>query len=406
MRAQFALFILAMLALAGAVSALPVQVELVEANDVPIISDASNALNVLRSDELDLKVVFVSSEDLENVQVRADIAGYEYNDNVEERLSDLKFLGKVEKDVQYPVKLNIPLNMDVEVDRYVLTLTISNRGDSFQQVYNFKIDTQRRDLQIVDFHYIPMDKIKAGQALLAKVRVDNLGQVDEKDVRVTVSIPELGVQQRAYINEVKSGDQEQTEEMYLKVPLCSEAKVYDVKVDVEYSRRKASQVYPLQVLENELCESKDEEQMLEVVLGSQLKSVETGEKASFPITLTNKGKNAESYTLTAQAPEGVEVSFTPSTTVVVQGGQTQQVHLWATAEDVEGTQVIRTTLNNGGQALSELSFTLDVEAKSSILKTALEGVLVVLVVLLVLLGLVIGFSRLKDDGKGKSEPYY
>jgi len=408
-----ALFII--IALSSLVSALPVQVQRVEIDGLPLSPDGDNPLDVKRSEDLDVRVVFIATEDLENVQVQADIAGFEFNDDITERLSDVEFVGDVLANVQYPIDLSIPLSSDAEVDFYTLTLSIRDRnGQPFQQIYNLRINTKRRSIEIVDVSFTPNDKVKAGQAILTKVRIENKGQVKEDDVRVTVTIPELGVQQRAFINEIDDeDDEEQTEELYLRIPVCAEAQVYDVEVKVDYSnlRRTVNKVYQIQVIESELCgaESGSGSELM-ITLGSQLESVQAGKKVSYPITLINQGKQTQSYTLNVIAPNGFDVQVTPSTSVVLEAGKSQTVFLFVTPnKDAEvGPQVITASVMSGTDKIAELSFTADVEkAPTSLLKTLLEIALIGLVVILVILGLVIGFSRVKSESRGKrTEPYY
>jgi uncharacterized membrane protein len=401
--------ILALLLVASIATALPVTVDRVEIDDIPVSPDAET-LDVKRTESLDIRVVFTPSEDLENVEVRADIAGFEFNDNVNERLSDVVFVGNVFEGVTYPVDLNVPLNTDAEIDRYTLSLEVRDRNDRIEQIYNLNINTNRRDIEIVDVHFMPGNTVKAGQAILAKVRLENKGQVDEDDVRVTVSIPELGVSQRAFINEIENkDDEEETEELYLRVPVCAEGKTYDVKVEADYAkgRESTSTMAQIQVEASELCDNQAQEK-LQVTLGSDKQTLTVGEQVSYPITIMNEGLDAQSYTLSVQAPQGISVQVTPSTTVVLDAGKSQVLHMFATADKTaqKGPQVIQATLTNGQEVLTQLSFTADVaKAGKSVARTLLEVVLVVLVIILVILGIMVGFSRMKEN-RQKTEPYY
>jgi len=407
---RVALVLFAIIALAGLVSALPVNIESVKVNDVTLQANAVNSLDVKRANDLDVRIVVSSTEDLDNVQVQGDIAGYEYNNDVTERLSDVNFVGEMSKDVLYPVDLTIPLSKDVQVDSYKLTLTIRDRnGEPTTQSYNLKIDTARHSVEFTDVSFTPSDKVKAGQAVLARVRVENKGQVVENDVKVTVSIPELNVKQSAFINKIKNNDdQEQTEEIYLRIPQCAEPKVYDVQTAIEYSNGRASEskVQQIEVTKNDLCEKANS--MLQVNIGSQLQNVHiNGDSAQFPITLVNQGTSMQAYTLSVTAPQGVNVQVTPSTALAVGAGQSQNVFVFASADNTAavGPQVITAQIMSGSDVVQQLSFTLNVEAQAkSAVRMILEVLLILLVVVLVVLGLVIGFSRLRNNGK--SEPYY
>ena len=64
--------------------------------------------------------------------------------------------------------------------------------------------------------------------MLATVRVENKGQKDEDDVKVTVSIPALGLSATDYIDEVEEDEEEETEELFIRMPKCAEAGQYEL----------------------------------------------------------------------------------------------------------------------------------------------------------------------------------
>ena len=223
--------LLFVLALAGAASALDVTIDRVEIDDVPILPDSSNRLDVERGDEVDVRVVFTANEDVTNLEIEARITGYEFNDIPDERLSDIVVLD-AEAGVTYTRTLKLPLSDDVDVDDYKMRITIAGQfTQAITQDYNFKVDTKRHALTIEDVNVYPGHQVKAGSALLVTVRLENKGQRDEDDVKVTVSMPALGLTAIDYIDEIEDDDdEEETEEIYLRIPRCTEAGNYPMNV--------------------------------------------------------------------------------------------------------------------------------------------------------------------------------
>jgi len=211
-----------------------VTVDDVKVNGDSLSQDESNRLGVERGEELEVKVILTSNASVENVQVQASISGYEYS--YVESVSDMTKTFNMDANTTHRKKLYINLPENVEEDRYKLRIIVTNRDDSpVSQSYNLKIDAQRHSMEILDVLLTPANQVEAGKSLLAAVRVKNLGDKDEDSVKVTVSIPGLGVSASDYIDEVENGDAETSEELFLKIPECAEADAYEVVAEVEYA---------------------------------------------------------------------------------------------------------------------------------------------------------------------------
>jgi hypothetical protein len=124
----------------------------------------------------------------------------------------------------------------VQEDNYKVRVVVTDRdGQEVIENYNIKMDVSRHDLQVVDAVFTPSRQVQAGQALLTSVRVENYGEKDEEDVKVTVSVPALGISASDYVDEIESDDAKETEELYLRVPKCAKPGVYDLTIDVKYN---------------------------------------------------------------------------------------------------------------------------------------------------------------------------
>jgi hypothetical protein len=231
----------------------PVAIERAEIDDTEIEAFGVNQLDLERDQEFELLLELQSWENAEDVEIRAFISGYEYNDvsSISDQIGPFDF----DENVTYVKKLHISLPDDVDVDDYQLRVIMSDRN-GWQQTYNYQlqVDTKRHVMKIEDV-FMSSGSVQAGQAVTATVRLENQGQKDEKDVKVVVSVPALGVSATDYVDEVENDEEEETEELFLRMPRCAEPGVYDVKVDAWYNegRNKVSADSKLTVLENQAC---------------------------------------------------------------------------------------------------------------------------------------------------------
>ncbi len=232
----------------------PVEIMRAEIDDTDIAPFGINQLDIERAQEFELRLNLEAWENAKDVEIRAFVSGYEFNDvaDIEDHIGPFDF----DANVTYVKKLHITLPDDVDVDDYQLRVILSDRN-GWELVYNYElqVDTKRHSMKIEDVTLSPGNAVKAGQALLATVRLENKGQKDEDDVKVIVSIPALGVSASEYIEEVESDEEEETEELFLRLPKCAEPGVYELTVEVLYNdgHSKVGDSGKVTVLENEAC---------------------------------------------------------------------------------------------------------------------------------------------------------
>ena len=221
------------IALVGMVSALPVTITDVEIDDTDVRPGDTVRLDVVRGETFDIEVRAESSVDLDDVEWQVFVTGFEYN-----RVQPLyDAVGPIDMDanVSYKKTLHITLPDEVDEDDYKLRLVISDRnGDEVVVNFNLKIDVDRHKLRLEDFNTQPSGAVRAGSGLIATARYENLGEKDEDDVKVTISIPDLGVSASEYIDEIESDEEEESEEMFLRLPKCAEPGIYEVHIIAEY----------------------------------------------------------------------------------------------------------------------------------------------------------------------------
>jgi len=403
-------------------------VESVEVDDITA-EENGNAIFVERGQTSVIGVYLEGNGTSDNVKVKAYIGGYEYDDV--EAVSDIF---EVEPGVEYKkyLKLEIPEDLEPSGD-YTLRVKVYDDNDEIEKSYVLRIKESRHDLKIQDVIIRPSSKIDAGRPLFVTVRVENLGAKKEEDIKVTVSVPELGISAREYIDELTSSedsdDNEDNEdeedsmssnEILLRIPDDAETGDYDLNVKVEYNRGHSSVTQKEVIFVNKGVEEKQPEQKKSetiVSLDSTSKTVVQDSEVGYKLMLANLGSEQMLYSVEVAGEQlFADVRVEPSF-ITVQPDKTGEllVYLKAKPDADEGRHSFVVKVKSGNAVLQEISLTADVKEKtvaSSLfggdVKQAVLIGLVVLVAVLIIVGLVIAFSRKGSDepGAGEGQSYY
>jgi len=398
-------------------------IEEVELDDDTLSASSTNVVRALdRGDEFEVKIHLTSDVDFKNVQVEAEMRGYDHDDRVE----DITDVFDMKAGVTYVKKLTLKFAERLDQDRYKLRVQIEDRdSNTVEETYELEIETKRHLLTIKDIVFSPEDTVKAGRALLTTVRVANDGQEDEEGVKIKVSIPALGISASDYIDELeaegKDDDEKTSEELYMRIPDCSEPGDYKVRVEVIYDDgdEKITKETIISVREGDFCETEaaKEKPKTIITVGVESQDLTQGQGgAVYPLTITNMGTTTKSYTVGVEGVDSFGTSrVSPSNFVVLGAGETKAVYVYVSAkEDAPvGQNMFAVTVSSGGEVLQQITLKANVLAKTAAgwdkVKRALEVGLVVLVILLVILGLIIGFSKLKgkeETEETESQTYY
>jgi len=410
-----ALLLIGLLAISGIANAdsVPVSIEKVYINDRAVESGEVRG-GIVRGDTIEVEVKLLGTDDDDNVVVELEVEGIDHDtDKAEDETN--AFTVKSGKTYYKTLSIELPDRMDV--DQYALRIEVSNRDDD-EVVYNaiLDIDQDRNRVRIKDVVFSPENSVKSGRALLTSVRIKNMGEDDEEDVKIKVSIPELGISASDYIDELEVEDSVTSEELYMRIPECAVAGEYTVVVEVEYDEGDESitEDYSMTVVGSDTCELGGQDGKTVVTIGSDTQDVVAGESGVvYPITLSNNGNAAKTYTISAIAGSWANIKVNPSV-VVLGAGETKLVYVTVAAKEdaAEGAQTFGIAIKSGDATLKEVTLQANVvddeDAGWEKVKKGLEVALVVLVVLLVIIGLIIGFNRLKgeDDEEPKEETYY
>ena len=387
--------------------------------DGDIVTDAQTLrTNYERGDTLDIKTILTTAENttgnMNNVEIRAWISGDNHH-NLEEVTKTFN----TEAGVVYTKELQLKLPENMDKDNYKLRITVSDRyGESKEYDYNLKVSAPKKELKVEDIVFTPESYVKAGRALIATARVKNVGEEDAQDVKVTVSIPDLGISGSDYLDKIQAEEAKSTEEIYLRVPDCTKEGTYKAIVKATYDDgyETTEQDFNLKVVSDDtLCtaqstEQKNEEANSIVMIGAPVQSVERGKGgAVYPITIHNTANAAKTYTISVEGLENWATTTTsPSNVVVLEPGKDETVYVYVSANEEASlgehlfTINVKTGDDNAKQIVLKTVVTEPQNQKASGLKVALEIGLIVLVIILIGLAVVIGINKAKSKDEEES----
>ena len=219
---------------------------------VPVLADSSNyeitnvgingqsyqdIVYVERGDSVSVEVYFTGTGETTDVNMKAWIGGYEY-DNVQ--VSSEMF--DVQDGVSYKKTLKVEVPEDLDANQeYTLYVEIYDDIDVETYTATILVSKVRHSLEIQDV--LVDSNVDAGDYTTATVRLENLGDKKEEDIKVTVSIPELGVEESTFLdeltnNEIDNEDEESSGDVSLtfQIPADAESGDYEVQVSVSYNK--------------------------------------------------------------------------------------------------------------------------------------------------------------------------
>ena len=379
----------------------------------------SPPLAIQEGQTVNVRVGLISMSGASSVDLEAEINGYEFSNY--ESLRDAQHIDDLDTNRTKYFNLKITLPNKLDKTRYSLRVRVADRNTgTIEAVVPLEVEPVSRGVAVSDVAFSPGTTVKAGRSLLTTVLLQNYGNKNVKNVKVTVSIPTLGISSTEFVDVVKMNDDngynniayEDVPEMFLSIPATAQAGDYDVKVTVTYDEYEAvTKTYTLKILANELFAAKDK---LVLAVGPESQSVAAGSTATYAIALTNGGQSSKAYMIEAVTGGDWATTTVSDPLVVLEPGRNKVVYV-----------DVKTAANaNVGEHLASISVKADNEVLQTIplkavvvaavaannninLRNGLEVALIVLVVLLVIIGLIVGFSRLqKDEKEEENQTYY
>lgn len=420
----FAIALIALLALSNmalAVDDLTVDWVKIDGDIVTENQNSVEQLVVERGDDLSIKIKLKNgNQSLEDVEVEARILGYEYSDHDDSLRDSTHVFDMVAFDSRTET---LSLELPVKADKafYDLRVRVGTRtGVSDEYLFRLNLDGNRHSVEIRDVLMHPR-VVEAGSSLLVNVRVTNRGEEEEEDVKVSAMIDDLSLEDSDYIGELEEDESQTSEELFMRIPACTAPGIYELEIEVEYDEgyETVTATETVEVVDGRFCANNAAEESVNadsiISVGSQSQQVVAGKGgATYSLAVTNPASTDKTYTVSVS---GVEAWGTyrvdPATTMIVKSGETKPVFVYVAANDnaAEGQQSFVVTVAADGET-QPVQFNTAVVKDSNNLRKWAEVVLIALVVLLIVLGLIIGFSRMRgrddmgDDEELSGQTYY
>jgi len=350
------------------------------------------------------------------VRISVTIGGYEYGD-IEEETS----LFDVNPGVTYNKRLyvEIPDDLDVEDDNtYTLRVDIYDRNNNVRQSYDLFLERPRHSVKIQDVQYD--HSVEPGQFVPVEVRLENLGDNKEEDIKVEVTIDGL-TSDAGYVNElaafeIDNEDEESSEsiDLLLQIPSSATPGDHTVEVTVTYDRGHSSLQWQdtIIVLGTDTTtttgSSGESEAKVAVTLGTKSITGNAGEGAAFKLTFANLGDSAATYLVNVNGlSQWATTSVSPSI-ASVSPGSTEEVTVTVTPNDgITGSYRFSVQiLDADGNLEQEVDMSMNVDAGDDSTGSTnwLKLAFIVLVVLVILFALIVAFRKLRDDDDDPLEP--
>jgi uncharacterized membrane protein len=384
---------------------------------------AEESLVVEKGEEFEVKVRVYANTSAENIIVSAEILGYEFS-NYDNSLEDQSSTFDLQAGDSKFIKLTLTIPDNVDRDQYDLRIRVASRKDPTEEyLIGLRLDGERHSVVIRDIQVA--DSVIAGRSIIGNVRVKNIGQRVEESVKVTLSIPELGISDSEYIDDLNDDDSTTSEDLLLRIPACADEGTYDVVAEVRYhdNYKITTKTTEINVVKSDLCEATSpttpvvEGVTKTVITVPTGQEVRAGQSVIYPVVISNLGNSAKTYVLTVSP--SVEAFGTyridPSNVMVISGQSTQTAYVYLTVDEnaQSGLRDFKITVTADGEA-KDATLTASIvsgeETKTSdmsdSLKTGLQISLLVLVILLLILLVIFGFNKMKaskDDGEDEEE---
>ena len=409
------MFLIALIVVSGVVSAAVSNDYRIRYVSVGGVSAEGNMIEIERGSTVEVKVeVEGTGNYTDNVKVRAEIGGYEY-DSVYDVTEPFVVENGIVK--RFTLKLNIPDDID-PAGTYKLYVRIFDANNYVEEDYNIYVREQRNKLNVMDVILYPSDYVEAGKVLFGKVRVENMGYKKQEDIKVVMSIPELGLSTRDYIPELSAGDNAQddeedsdsSDELFLKIPANTPSGIYNVKVEIDYNRGHDLEVknIPIKIVGAQTIFGVEQPAVTGVQgiisVDTLNQNVAQGDAVVYRVMIANLGNQVLTYSLDVSNVQSWGTLRVDPAFLTVQPGSTGEmlVYIRANEDAVVGRHQVNANVKIGNTVIK--SFTLDtdvVEGKTvaswESIKSVLQILFIVLVVVLVILALILVFNKLRGS---------
>jgi hypothetical protein len=300
----------------------------------------------------------------------------------------------------------VPNNIDPK-ENMRLEVSVENRVSGQVDRREISLSAQRESYTVQILDVATDSKVSAGDNLALDVVLKNRGRELSEDTFVTVSIPALNIERRAYFGDMSPVDQTDplpdkedasTRRMFLNIPSNAPAGIYTIQVDAFNADSKTTVTKKVAVV--------GASDSSRVVSSAVTKTVAVDEDAVYSVTVVNTGNKVQVYDVSFDAPAELKVAA-DETVVVVPAGTSKTVKVSVSA-DKAGKYAFVVSVNSDGALVTKQNFVTNVEGSKSSTANATVVLTVVLAIIFVVLLVVLIVLLTKKPQKAEEfgESYY
>jgi uncharacterized membrane protein len=298
--------------------------------------------------------------------------------------------------------INLPI--DIDADTYTLAIEIEDEEGNKEVLQDIKLEVVQRKhyVEIYDVNFPFGLEVNAGQTFFTSVGVKNLGHEDEEDIKVSLTIPALGLYQRTgkfdlftedYVKDESNDDDDEWKdykELFVTIPANTVSGVYDVIIKVDYDDGDESEELRYSLVVGQGTAPADD-------LISIDKSTQTFAQGSGAVYTVMFPENAD-YT--------VEVDGIGSWGSVIIDENEGQAYVFVSADEdaTSGSYPFTVKVKAGSSIVRTFDLTANVtqfaESPVTDIKEGLQIGFAILLIILIILGIILAAKKI-----GKSDNY-
>jgi hypothetical protein len=411
-------FIVSVFALAfaaGSVSAFG-DIETIEVNGVTVVANGQQVGSIdlanFVGDRVPVLVVFKAANGTgtlaEDVRIKAWISGEAENVVTSERFDVL-----ADKTYTRIVYLDIPSDLrDVLDETRKLEILVESKADGIADAETIDFTVQRASY-VLDILSVDMQpEVNVGDSLVVDVVLKNRGRQFADDAFLTISIPQLGLEERTYFGDLSPIDQDDPEKedaverrTYLRIPANAEPGLYDIKIE-------AFNADTYDKVDRRVLVTGGAVENTQIVAAGTSKTFNIGKTESYKMTIVNRGTVVRVFELQVDSPDNLNVDVSDPL-VVVPAGTSRTVEFLVDSNTRDEYTFNVDVLSDGGALIDSKTFRANVvegkgtgstgvQANTTVLLTVILAIIfvVLLVVLIVLL------TRKPESKEEYGESYY
>ena len=378
---------------------LDVSIDNVEVNKKTVAEDETNFVQIKKgSKSIDLKVAVTSLENDDHVRIES-VLMFENGDVV----ADTTKTFDLNNDEEKSLTLELTLPGTFEMGNFKLRVKVIDAEDKFDmKEYGLKLVQQDFPFAVTGLNVLDQD-VEAGKYMRVKFSFKNSGIVPLEGMVARASIPELGVSQSKFVGELRHNADLVEDEFMIKVPNDASTGTYYVRGEIysQFSNANEQKEVPVYIIgkqEQNVITVNDQLVITVPVVKQNIGN--DGKEVTYPITFTNNGPGAETYTFTIDDKNWASVRIEDSNTFILKSKESKTFNLIVSTKTKElGERSFVVDVLHDGASLKKVELKAKVISLSAPLtwKQVLMYGLVALVILLAIAGFALGLKKNYDE---------